>query len=189
MGPLLYFTSNRSSVENVWAHMRKSYRSRLQILSLVAAALSWACGNGSSSASDSGDPQTPPTGRANVEAWLAKRFYQMWTCEPQAHPARPFGAHGQNRVCSNDLLSSAGPGEFPVGAASVKEIYGGSQISGYAVSLHNAPGIAGNTWYWYERVGSGTTAGEGASVCVGCHQQAGIDSEHPGHDFVYTQVR
>jgi hypothetical protein len=124
-----------------------------------------------------------------VEGWLAKRFYQMWTCEPQPHPARPFGAHGQNRVCSNDLLSSAGAGEFPVGAASVKEIYGGSQLAGYAVSLHNAPGIAGNTWYWYEGFGSGATAGQGAPVCVGCHQQAGSDSEHSGHDFVYTQVR
>src|SRR5258708_5927503 len=118
-------------------HMRKSYRSRLWTLSLVVAALGCACGNGSSSASDSGDPQTPPIGRANVEGWLAMGFYQMWTCEPEPHPARPFGAHGRNRVCSNHLLSSAGAGEFPVGAASVKEIYAGSQLSGYAVSLHN----------------------------------------------------
>jgi hypothetical protein len=156
---------------------------------LVAALVSVACGSGSSPSGGADDPQTPPRGRANVERWLAQSFYQTWTCEPQPHPMSRFGAHGQNRVCSNDLLSSAGAGEFPVGAASVKEIYSGSVLSGYAVSLHNAAGTTGNTWYWYERVGSGVTDGQGAGVCVGCHQLAGSDSERSGHDFVYTQVR
>ncbi len=141
-----------------------------------------------SSGSDVGDAQTPPRGRAVIEPWIAQGFYKSWKCEPESHPSRPFGAHGQNRVCSNDLLSAAGPGEFPVSSASVKEIYAGADIVGYSVSRHTSAGTSGNTWYWYERIGSGgATDAQGAGVCVGCHQQAG--NQRQGHDYVYTQVR
>jgi hypothetical protein len=95
---------------------------------------------------DVGDAQTPPRGRALIEPWLAQGFYKSWRCEPASHPARPFGAHGQNRVCSNDLLSTAGAGEFPVGSASVKEVFSGADIIGYAVSRHTSAGTSGNTW-------------------------------------------
>jgi len=178
------------------AAMGASQGGWLRALWLGAALCSVACGSGSSnpnqtadSQNETGDPQTPPMGRASIERWLAQGFYQSWRCEPQPHPARPFGAHGETRICSNDLLSAAQGGEFPVGSASVKEIHSGSQISGYAVSVHNFAGTSGGTWYWYERVGSGTTEGQGAAVCVDCHRRAGADSEHSGHDFVYTQVR
>ena len=135
-----------------------------------------------------GDAQTPPRGRAVIEPWIAQGFYKSWKCEPAPHPPRPFGAHGDNRVCSNDLLSAAGPGEFPVGSASVKENYSGPDIIGYTVSRHTSTGSLGNSWYWYERIGSGgATDSQGAAVCVGCHRLAG--NQRQGHDYVYTQVR
>ena len=127
-------------------------------------------------------------GRANIEPWLSQGFYKSRKCEPAAHPPRPFGVHGDDRVCSNDLASAAGPGEYPVGSASVKELYSGANLIGYSVSRLTSAGTSGNTWYWYERVGSGgATDAQGAAVCVGCHQLAG--NQRQGHDYVYTQAR
>ena len=142
-----------------------------------------------SQGSDLGDSQTPPRGRALIEPWIAQRFYTSWKCEPEPHAASPFGAHGRNRVCSNDLASGAGPGEFPVGSATLKEVYSGADVFGYSVSRHTSAGRSGNTWYWYERIGAGgaITDGQGSSACVGCHQLAG--NQRQGHDYVYTQVR
>lgn len=53
-------------------------------------------------------------------------------------------------ICSNTVLSGAGSGEYPVGAAGVKELYdtGGTKIVGYGVYLHTKAGITGDTWYW-----------------------------------------
>jgi len=62
-----------------------------------------------------------------------------------------------------------------------------NQITGYAVYRKVAQG-AGESWYWYEKIGSRLSAdGTGGSgkpkdVCVGCH--AGAPNE-----FVFTQVR
>jgi hypothetical protein len=143
-----------------------------------------------------GTMQAPPTtGAADVQAWLAQGFYTTWHCEPASHPARSPSPHGTNRVCSNDLLSSAGPGEFPVGAASVKELIDGNTITGHSVARHVRAGTTGDTWFWFE--GSPTSVytvglgdkGTPHDVCVGCHEGAGSDASHSGHDFVYTQVR
>lgn len=132
-----------------------------------------------------GDPsQTPPMGQAAVEAWLARGDYRRWRCEVAPHAARPPGAHGENRICSNDLLSgSAGPGDYPVGSASVKELYSNGQLRGYAVGLRISPGAGGNHWYWYERSGGTIYAdGVGVGLCTGCHNGA-------PRDQVFTQVR
>jgi len=160
-----------------------------------------ACGNSGSA----GDAQTPPTDYADIENWLSAGSYKSWHCEPSAHAARTPSVHGQNRICSNTLLSGAGPGEYPVGSSSVKELYdsAGLNVTGYAVSLHTTAGKTGDTWYWYERVGASSPvphdsfglvangsggAGLPLTICVACHSAAGSDANHSGHDFVYTQV-
>lgn len=154
------------------------------------------------------DPQLPPTtGRADIEAWIAAGHYKAWHCESAAHAARSPSPHGQNRICTNNALSgNTGTGEYAVGAAAVKELFDdtGKTIVGYAVEVHTAAGNTGDTWYWYERVpqssaaphdsngvvadGSGSS-GPALNICVGCHQAAGSDANHPGHHFVYTQVK
>jgi hypothetical protein len=153
------------------------------------------------------DPQTPPTsGRVDIEAWLSAGLYKTWKSEAAVHASRSPSPHGQNRIFSNTLLSTAGAGEYPVGAASVKELYNdaGTQLNGYAVFLHTKAGKTGDTWYFYERVpldhpaphdtygvvadGAGGS-GPANTICVGCHQAAGSDAAHSGHDFVYTQVK
>ena len=133
--------------------------------------------------------QRPPVGTADLEAWLAAGSYKAWHCETAAHPARPPGAHGTNRVCSNDLLSASTSGDFPVGAASVKELYSGASVTGYTVAVRVAAGAGGDKWWWYERAGSGAPfanglgdSGSPKSVCVSCHSGA-------ARDFVYTQVK
>jgi hypothetical protein len=150
---------------------------------------------------------TPPTtGRVDVEAWLATGAYRAWHCEPAPHPARPLSPHANNRICSNDLLANAGTtGDYPVGAAGVKELLDASnQIIGYAVYVKVAAAPSdGSNWYWYERVpldsaaphdANGVVAdgmggsGPAQTICFGCHSHAAMGTP-PGRDFVFTQVR
>jgi hypothetical protein len=123
--------------------------------------------------------QTPPQGRRQLDPWLAAGHYKAWRCE--AGPANPrMGSpHGRVRICSNDLASRHGSGPYPVGAASVKEIYYGNRIGVFAVSIKVAPGTGGSTWYWYEQ---NDMEGVGAPGCAGCHGRA-------GNDHVYIQVK
>lgn len=166
-------------------------------------------GGGGSGGGTGAEAQNPPTtGSADVEAWLNKGFYKSWKCEAAAHAQRSPSPHGMNRICSNDKLSAhaADGGEYPVDSASVKELYAanGTTLEGIAVARHVSAGTSGATWYWYERVplnspvphddagvvadGLGSS-GPAKDICVGCHQGAGSDSMHSGHDQVYTQVK
>ena len=147
--------------------------------------------------------QTPPVlGMADIERWLADAWYLEWTCEGRSSVGV---GHSFNRICSNGLAVAAGPGEFPVDAASVKEMrtLETGPIVGFAVSRHTRPGDGGDTWYWYERVpldsplphdADGIAANGwgdfgGAIACVQCHRAAGSDADHTGHDLVYTVAR
>lgn len=177
------------------------YLAVARTMSLLALSATLGCG------SMQDEAQTPPvTGRADIENWLTAASYKSWHCEPAPHAARSPSPHGINRICSNTVLSGAGSGEYPVGAAGVKELYdtGGTKIVGYAVYLHTKAGTTGDTWYWYERVPTDSAAphdangvvadGNGGSgtaltICVGCHSATGSDAGHSGHDFVYTQVK
>ena len=164
-------------------------------------------GDGMGDTTNEGDAQTPPrSGHADIQAWLADGHYEDWTCESQAHGATiGVSPHGMQRICANDLMSAHGDGEYPVGAAAVKELYlDDGMLYGYAVSLHHRAGTGGDSWYWYEQVhadhpaphddqgvvadGNGDS-GPAQSICVGCHMAAGIDEAHPGHDFVYVQAQ
>lgn len=137
-------------------------------------------------------PQTPPSsGRVDLEAWIAAGHYRAWHCEPEPHASRAPSPHGLDRICSNDALSgSSGSGPYPVGAAAVKELYGGAPgtVTGYAVYLKVAEGSGGASWYWYERIGTRGvadglgTSGSARTICVGCHASA-------PRDFVFTHVR
>ena len=129
--------------------------------------------------------QLPPIGSATeLEQWLATGAYKQWACEKDPHPARSGSAHVANRICSNDLLSGSASGEFPIGSASVKELYDGSgRITGYAVGVRTQAGALDGAWFWYERVGTTTYAnGAGVPLCANCHRGA-------PRDYIFTQVR
>ena len=151
-------------------------------------------------ATTTGDAQTPPMNTDPViSAWLAGGAYKAWKCEPAGHDARSPSPHGRNRICNNTALTNTASGNYPVGAASVKELLvrdGGTEITGYAIGLKIAAGAStGASWYWYEKDkgslianGKGNKVGNELSVCTGCHMGAGSDAMHSGRDFVYTQV-
>ena len=129
------------------------------------------------------DPQLPPLGGAPLRAWLAAGSYRQWACEATIMNPRPRGAHGRNRVCSNDLLSAADTSSpFPPGSAAVKELYDSrDRLVGYAVSRKLSAGTDGVRWFWSE----GGNEGIGIGGCAGCHGQAAM---YGGHDFVYVRV-
>jgi hypothetical protein len=173
---------------------------------------------GDGSVTSTGSAQTPPMGSANVQAWLAQGYYKAWNCEPAVHASRSPSVHNFNRICSNNVIASnaAGTGDWPEGAAAVKELYDtltDTTPVGYAVYLKTeADSDAGANWYWYEQVpltglqsaaphdsagvvadGLGTSSsGPPFAICVNCHGAAGSNAAHTpsagGRDFVYTPV-
>jgi hypothetical protein len=192
------------------------YRTALSLLVLTGAVAS-ACSSNNSSSSNTtdaggavtmaGTSQVPPTGGTNVEAWLAKGYYKQWSCEPAVHASRSPSVHNFNRICSNDAIASnaSGTGDWPVGAAAVKELYQEQTDTtpvGYAVyskmdaDAADSATADGADWYWYERVpltglqsgaphdSSGVvadgpgTSGPALTICVSCHGAAGSDSAH-----------
>lgn len=141
------------------------------------------------------EAELPPVGdAAALAAWLEGGAYRSWSCEEDAHAPRPPSGHSPNRVCSNRLASQHGAGEYPVGAASVKELFddAGENVVGYAVARKMAAG-QGEAWFWFEQIGSNVIAnglgdtGTPKTVCARCHARAGTTSF--GHDMVFTQVR
>jgi hypothetical protein len=170
-----------------------------------------------SSVDNHDDSEVPPTtGYQALEAWLDQGYYKSWHCETGPHEARSPSPHGINRICNNAKVTAqpAGKGEYPVGAANVKELYDstGASIVGYSVAVHVSAGNDTSNWYWYERnpalglpgkngssglVADGVGPNEGMTgtaterVCTGCHAAAGSDAKHTttdSHDFVYTHV-
>jgi hypothetical protein len=129
------------------------------------------------------DPQLPPRGDAALRPWLAAGHYLAWACEPAPHPARPPGAHGDNRICSNAMLSGSASGRYPIGAASVKELHRQGSLAGYAVGIKVADSADASSWYWYEAIGGSVIAdGAGRPLCANCHAGAPRDN-------VFTHVR
>ena len=129
-----------------------------------------------------GDAELPPQGHAALAPWLAAGHYKAWACEPAPHPARPPGAHGENRICSNALLSATASGDYPVGAAAVKELVRSGAVTGYAVGVKIAAPASGQSWYWYEAIGASVIAdGVNRALCSNCHAGA-------PRDFVFTRV-
>lgn len=128
------------------------------------------------------DPQLPPRGNDDLLAWIDAGYYKAWRCEPAPHPQRSPSPHGVNRICNNELLTAAGDGPFPVGAAAVKEIFARERIAAYAVARKLTAGDGGDRWYWFEGSEDSVGAsGQGLGGCTGCHELA-------ARDFVFTVV-
>jgi len=130
------------------------------------------------------DPQVPPQGSDDLNAWIASGFYESWACEDAPHAPRAPSPHGMNRICSNDAIANAtGSDPYPVGAAAVKELYNASgEIEQFAVYRKLADGTDGTNWYWFEGNDRSVAAnGTGVGVCVDCHS-------HAERDFVFTAV-
>jgi hypothetical protein len=165
----------------------------------LAAFLGIGCGD-----SPPEDPrQLPPiTSTDDINNWLTAGYYKTWRCEQTIRPALgPPGVspHGMSRTCSNNLLSTNPDGEYPVGAASVKELADNNgNLKGYSISRHFSVGSRPAAWFWFERniqgvvVAAGTGERTPQDVCSNCHAKAGDVAStgiEGGHDYVFLQVR
>jgi hypothetical protein len=164
----------------------------------LAALLGIGCGNNGPPE----DPrQLPPiTSTDDINNWLADGYYKTWHCEPAIRDPLGVSPHGKSRTCSNELLSTLpDTGEYPVGAASVKELADNNgSLKGYSISRHVAAGSRASTWFWFERNIQGTVVAAGTGermpqdVCSNCHVRAadatftGIEG---GHDYVFLQIK
>ena len=155
------------------------------------------------------ETKVPPTdGHDAMQAWLMAGHYKSWKCETGVQEPITISPHGKQRICSNGILSAhTEPTEYPVDSAAVKELYdaAGTNIVGYAVYRHVKAGTDGASWYWYEQLPKDHPAmpdpvtgviadglgdsGNAMKICVGCHNDTGKDPSHPGHDFVYEQIK
>ena len=142
---------------------------------LLIAALVTACGSSSTNYADllgpGGGEDGIPTGDADLRPWLEDGSYVAWLAEPAVHPSD--GPHfGDVRVFFSPGLATslAGGTDAPVGAASVKEMYGdGPDLRGWSVMIKVTEGTAGDSWYWYEIFGGSPVEAVGKTACVNCH--------------------
>ncbi len=123
-----------------------------------------------------------PSNPDDLLAFLQAGKYARFAAEPAPHPST--GPHGTVRTFANAILTesiSRGDASHPIGSASVKEIFRGTDRIGWAVLVKvDADSAAGNGYYWYEYADGAVAAeGRGFSVCVDCHS-------HSTDDFVYT---
>jgi hypothetical protein len=142
-------------------------------------------GGGTDAPVFTGDPELPPTTtKEEMTAWIAAASYKKWKCESAKHPGAANSPHGNVRICSNAKLAGSASGDYPVGAASFKELYGESgTITGYAVSVKVAAPSSAASWYWYE-IDNGAVLANGTAVggCANCHASA-------GRDYTFVQVK
>lgn len=119
-----------------------------------------------------------PTSGAELFPWLQANKYASFEAESGQHAST--GPHGGKvRTFLNPILFDAlknGSTNFPVGAASVKELWGnGSKLLGWAVFVKtHADSMGGNGFYWYEIYNTADPTnpvadGNGVGLCTGCH--------------------
>lgn len=140
-----------------------------------------ACGG-----SDSGaDPNATmiPVGNAGtmiaatkegINAFLATNEHRAWIKEPAPHESS--GPHGMVQSFFNDKYRAArqsGTYPMPVGATSVKELFDGTTLDGWAVGIKTKAGDGADTWTWYESFVSDLPEvkyfGVANPTCEGCH--------------------
>jgi hypothetical protein len=122
-----------------------------------------------------------PAEPAAMQAWLASGGYAGYLAESAPH--RSSGAHSTvrtfvNRRLAESLAECASP--HPVGATSVKELYDGEELRGWAVMVKTGDPLGASHWYWYEVFDLGpdaapAVAGQGHGTCRGCHD-GGLDA-------------
>ena len=88
-------------------------------------------------------------------------------------------------MCQNDILLDAdADGDFPPGAASVKEQGSGGTVSLVSVVVRATAGGGGESWYWWRKdvnLDLVVIDAFGEPECTSCHQDA-------ERDFVFTRL-
>lgn len=114
---------------------------------------------------------------ASTGAFLFAGSYTMWRVEPAIHDSA--GPHGGGvRSYYNDKYADAWNADsfpMPVGSMSVKELYDGMEIDGWAAAIKTSEGSGKDTWTWYEVLNANKDPmdydffGVAHPTCEGCH--------------------
>lgn len=125
-------------------------------------------------------PGLVPTEANALKQFLTERRYMGFKAEPAVHASA--GPHGSVRTFVNDVLEAswaAGNTVHPLGTASVKELYAGDNLTGWAVLVKTASDQAAKNYFWYEIINENIIANaQGAPLCANCHAS--------GQDYVLT---
>jgi hypothetical protein len=123
------------------------------------------------------DDGAVPTAGVDLFKYLQSGAYKSFSHESKVH--RSQGPHGNVITYVNPILEGSLKAQnevHPVGAAAVKELYGGNnKLTGWSVSVKTqVESEEGKGWYWYEIFsttdGSRPLAdGKGVALCTGCH--------------------
>lgn len=128
-----------------------------------------------------------PTTSTELNAWLRAGRYSTWPRESAIHAS--VGPHSQVRVSLHPSLDAslrAGSTHHPKGAVAVKELYRGTTLNGWAVSVKvKDESEQGKGWFWYEvfsveEGASPVVSSLGASACAVCHSG--------GRDYVLSKT-
>ena len=130
-----------------------------------------------------------------VPDWLKSQSSGAWYCEVQPHAGSADSPHGNHRVCTNSLTSDNTGGPYEVGAAAMLQTFGANDqqtAMGYLRKVLAGSKAAAFFWYANEdghEVANGLGSDGRPAACGVCHQTAGSDTQHPGHDFIFVQVK
>jgi hypothetical protein len=112
--------------------------------------------------------------KEGITAFLQTQEHQGWVKEPAPHESS--GPHGRVRSYFNDkyrLARMSGTYPMPVGATSVKELYDGEALDGWAVGIKTKAGVGADTWTWWEGFQGSLPDvkyfGVANPTCEGCH--------------------
>ena len=128
-------------------------------------------------------PPAVPSNSADLFQYLQAKDYGSLASESGKH-ASPV--HGSVQTYFNDKLFESFTNSnttHPVGSATIKELYSGNTVTGWAVAVKVSTSAGnGDDWYWYENFSTTTNNpvanGTGLAGCAGCHSS--------GTDFIRT---
>lgn len=151
----------------------------LRAAALLTTVLSLHCG------SDTGaDPQavavpvdddgtTIVADKAGLTAYIQSGKYLKWEGEAAVHDSVRSHGGSVRTYFNGKHLFARRTGTYPmaVGAMSVKELYSGGSVSGYAAGVKTRTGSGADTWTWYETTGLPDVQYFGVAnpTCEGCH--------------------
>lgn len=171
---------------------RPSARAQARVLLATGALVLLLGGCGSDTGADPGATAIPVgnDGRSiaatkdGITAYVQAGEYRAWESEPAIRDA--VRAHGgRARSYFNSKYAQARRGNtypMPLGAMSIKELYSGTTVYGYAIGVKTQAGSGAQTWTWYETTGLPDVKYFGVAnpTCEGCHAADG------GHDRSLT---
>ena len=128
------------------------------------------------------------TSKEGILVFLKSKDYQDWRGDSAF---RTSEEHGKIKIFFNAKLEKSledDKGEHPVGSLSVKEIYKGSVLDGYAIMGKHKAGSGKDTWFFYEVKGGAPDFDEVTAYDIGAPSDC-ADCHKAGKDFLQGEMQ